>query len=88
MVRVFVRHEVADYAIWRHHYDTFHAERRAMGVIGDNVFRNAEDDHEITVTYDFQTLAEAQQFMSPRHLNEAKSVSGGPAEPSIWIAEL
>ena len=57
MVRVFLRHEVADYSVWRSQYDTFDAERRAMGVVNDNVFRNAEDEHEVTVTHDFETLA-------------------------------
>ncbi|MFN0071638.1 MAG: cyclase [Chloroflexota bacterium] len=88
MVRVFLRHEVADYAVWRSQYDTFGAERRAMGVIGENVFRNAEDDHEITVTHDFETLAAAERFVSPRHLREAKAASGAAIEPSIWFAEL
>ena len=88
MVRVFLRHEVADYTVWRRQYDTFVAERRAMGVVNDNVFRNMEDDHEVTVTHDFETLAAAERFVSPRHLREAKSPSGAPSEPSIWFAEL
>ena len=88
MVRVFLRHEVADYSVWRSQYDTFDAERRAMGVVNDNVFRNAEDEHEVTVTHDFETLAAAERFVSPRHLTEAKSPSGVSSEPSIWFAEL
>ena len=88
MVRVFLRHEVADYASWRRQYDTFEAERRAMGVINDNVFRNMEDDHEVTVSHDFETLADAERFVSPRRLREAKSPSGVSQEPSIWFAEL
>jgi len=88
MVRVFLRHEVADYSVWRSQYDTFDAERHAMGVVNDNVFRNAEDEHEVTVTHDFETLAAAERFVSPRHLREAKSPSGVSSEPSIWFAEL
>jgi hypothetical protein len=88
MVRVFLRHEVVDYVSWRSQYDTFDAERRAMGVVSDKVFRNMEDEHEVTVTHDFETLAEAERFVSPRHLREAKSPTGVSSEPSIWFAEL
>ena len=88
MVRVFLRHEVVDYASWRRQYDSFVAERRAMGVINDNVFRNVEDDNEVTVSHDFETLAEAERFVSPRRLREAKTPNGGSTEPSVWFAEL
>ena len=33
-VRVYVRHEVNDYATWRKGYDAFNAERKGMGVTG------------------------------------------------------
>jgi hypothetical protein len=39
MVRMFVRHEVADYGKWRKAYDEFGEERGAMGVVGDAVCR-------------------------------------------------
>src|SRR5688500_10207532 len=88
MVRVFLRHEGVDYPNWRRQYDSFVAERRAMGVVNDNVFRNVEDDHEVTVSHDFETLAAAERFVSPRRLHEAKTPNGASTEPSVWFAEL
>jgi hypothetical protein len=38
MVRLFVRHPVADYAAWRRVYDDFDEERRGMGVTGHAVY--------------------------------------------------
>ena len=34
MVRMFVRHEVADYDRWRNVYDDFGGERSGFGVVG------------------------------------------------------
>lgn len=84
MVRIFLRHMVADYEIWRQHYDAFFIERRKMGVLTDTVFRNADDDHEITVTHDFDSLDEARRFVSPRQLREIKSVNGKESDPTFW----
>ena len=33
-VRMFVRHDVTDYAAWRSVYDGFEADRKALGVTG------------------------------------------------------
>jgi hypothetical protein len=37
-VRMYVRHEVSDYAAWRKGYDAFNAARRSMGVKGAAVY--------------------------------------------------
>ena len=39
MVRMFFRHEVADYAAWRSVYDSIDDSRASMGVTGQGVFR-------------------------------------------------
>ena len=87
MVRIFLRHIVVDYAVWRKHYDAFDLERRDMGVIADTVFQNSDDDHEITVTYDFDTLAAAQAFVGARELKQIKSADGIERDPTFWMAE-
>ena len=38
MVRLFVRHTVADYGAWRKAYDAFDAQRAPMGVISHAVY--------------------------------------------------
>ena len=37
MVRMFVRHDVADYDAWRQGYDAFDSTRRSLGVTGQAV---------------------------------------------------
>ncbi len=39
-VRMYIRHEVADYVVWRRAYNAFDATRRKLGVIGQAVFQD------------------------------------------------
>ena len=38
MIRIFVRHKVDDYAIWRKGYDAFESARTKLGVRGHAVY--------------------------------------------------
>ncbi len=87
MVRLFVRHEVADYAAWRKHYDAFNSERRSMGVNSHAVYQSVERDTDVTVTHDFGTLAEAKAFVSSPRLRGIMSTAGVKGQPTFWFAK-
>jgi hypothetical protein len=42
-VRMYVRHDVADYAAWRKVYDGFDAERIGLGVTAQSVYRSLDN---------------------------------------------
>ena len=88
MIRMFVRHDVADYAKWRHAYDAFEAERRTMGVVGAAVYRAAEKDTDITVTHDFEGLEAAKAFTGSQRLREVMGAAGVTSVPTIWFTRL
>jgi hypothetical protein len=85
MVRLFVRHNVADYDAWRKVYDEFDAERRPMGVTGDAVFQSIEDPNDVTVWHDFAGADEAREFVSSEALRTAMQRAGVQGEPQIWF---
>lgn len=85
MIRVFVRHTVADYGPWRQEYDSFEKQRRAMGVMGDAVFRSVHDPNDVTVWHDFDSVEEAQAFASSDALLQALAEAGVQGEPEIWF---
>ncbi len=85
MVRMFVRHDVADYPKWRQAYDAFDAERRRMGVVSHAVFRSAEKDIDVTVTHDFESLAAAKSFIASQRLREVMGAAGVVSVPTIWF---
>ncbi len=86
MVRLFVRHNVADYKTWRKVYDEFDAERRTMGVSGHAVFQSVDDPNDVTVWHDFSTPDQAKRFASSQKLKETMAKAGVKGAPQIWFA--
>ncbi len=85
MIRMFIRHPVADFAAWKQAYDAFDEERSGMGVVGDAVFQSADDPNEVTAWHDFATRDIANAFAASDRLREVMSTAGVTGEPSIWL---
>jgi hypothetical protein len=85
MVRLFVRHNVADYEAWRKVYDEFDEERRPMGVTDDAVFQSIDDPNDVTVWHDFAEADDARAFVSSEALRAGMQRAGVQGEPEIWF---
>jgi len=85
MVRLFVRHTVADYATWRAGYDAFEPHRRPAGVTAHAVYQTLDNPNDITVTHDFETAQQAQAFMGLEELKSAMQKAGVQGPPTIWL---
>jgi len=86
MVRVFVRHRVADYKAWRKAYDAFDAERKKLGASGHAVFQTVDDPNDLTVWHDFETLEKAKGFGASAALKDAMAKAGVQGKPTVWFA--
>lgn len=84
-VRMFARHEVADYAAWRKVYDSVDATRMSMGCTGQGVYRAVDNPNDVTVWHDFKTAAAAQAFASSDTLKSAMKNAGVKGPPQIWF---
>jgi hypothetical protein len=84
-VRMFVRHEVTDYAAWRKGYDAFDTARRKLGVTGQAVYQSVDNPNDVTVTHDFKTADKAKAFASSAELKAAMEKAGVKGTPQIWI---
>lgn len=84
MIRMFVRHHVADFDAWKQGYDDFDEERMGMGVLSHAVFQAADDPTDVTVYHDFESLESAQSFASSGRLKEAMTEAGVAGVPAIW----
>ena len=85
-VRMFVRHEVVDYAAWRKSYEAFGAAHwKAMGVTGQAVYRSADNPNDLVVTHDFKSADEAKAFAASPDLKSAMQTAGVKGAPDIWI---
>src|SRR5262249_40189511 len=85
MTRLFVRHNVTDYKLWRKAYDDFDAERKALGVTGHAVFQSVDDPDDVTVWHDFSTPQSAKDFASSSRLKEVMAKAGVRGMPQIWF---
>lgn len=85
MVRMFVRHSVRDYGLWKRAYNAFGKERRKMGVKRHGVFRGAANPKDVTVFHDFASLAKAKKFAGARRLRQAMKAAGVRSAPKIWF---
>jgi hypothetical protein len=85
MVRLFIRHSVADYTAWRRAYDDFDEERRGMGVTDHAVFQSVHDPNDVTVSHDFETREQAESLVSSDRLREAMTEAGVQGQPSMWV---
>lgn len=86
MIRLFVRHKVADYAKWKKGYDAFDATRRKLGVRDAAVFSGAVQAEDVTIWHDFDTLEAAQAFTKSPELAAAMKNAGVVGAPEIWLA--
>ena len=87
MVRLYVRHTVADYGAWRRAYDDFAGQQRAAGVGAQAVYQSVDDPNDITVWHDFDDAEAARAFVSSPELREAMSSAGVQGEPQVWFTQ-
>ena len=83
-VRMFVRHEVADYAVWRKAYDSFAPMQKRAGVIYKAVYQSTDNPNDVTVIHDFHSLDQAKAFAASPDLKAAMEKSGVKGTPQIW----
>jgi hypothetical protein len=87
MSHVFVRHQVADYDVWKPGYDDHGRVRREYGLVDAGLYRAADDPNDVTIVLTTDNVARAQEFLSSDDLRETMGRLGVTKAPDIWIAE-
>lgn len=83
MVRMFARHQVADYDAWRKAYDAF--DQASLGVRANAVYQDVDDPNHVTVWHDFDDRASAESFTTSETLKTVMVEAGVLGAPNIWI---
>jgi ABC-type sugar transport system substrate-binding protein len=83
-VRMFVRHEVADYSAWRKAYNEFASTQKKNGVLYQAVYQSADDPNDATVIHDFHSLEKAKAIAALPELKAAMEKPGVKGAPQIW----
>ncbi len=80
-----IRHNVADFAVWRVSYDRAATIRAAHGCTADAVFRSAEYPNDVFVTHEFPSHAQASAFVADPQLQKLMEVAGVASAPRFEI---
>jgi ABC-type sugar transport system substrate-binding protein len=83
--RLFARHEVTDYSVWRKTFDAFAPTQKKLGVINSAVYRSADNANDVTVIHDFHSVEKAKAFAASPELRAAMEKAGVKGVPQIWI---
>ncbi|MEY4961144.1 MAG: hypothetical protein RL610_1323 [Pseudomonadota bacterium] len=83
-IRIYCRHDVADYALWKKGYDGFANYRKTHGVIHESVYQSIDNPNDITVILDFNNINEAKAFAASEELKANMSKLGVKGTPQIW----
>jgi len=84
-VRLFVRHEVADYATWRKAFDAFAPMQKKGGVFFKAVYQSTDNPNDVTVVHDFHSLEKAKAFVANPELKAAMEKGGVKGAPQMWF---
>ena len=85
MVTMFAKHQVNDYGKWKRAYDDFASVRKAKGVVGASVHRDATDANLVVVTHQFKDIGAATAFAKSEELKSVMVNAGVSGQPEIWF---
>jgi hypothetical protein len=88
MVRLFVRHNVSDYAAWRKVYDEFQEQRGSAGVTDHAAYQSIDNPNDVTAWHDFDSAEAARAFVSSTELKDTMRKAGVEGEPQTWIVNV
>ena len=86
MVKMIVRHKVADYKTWKPVYDEHDAVRKQFGCKNDAVFSNVQDPNDVLVVLQWESKEDAMKFGQSPSLKEAEERSGVVSVPEVSFA--
>jgi heme-degrading monooxygenase HmoA len=87
MPSLLIRHRVADYPAWKAVFDEHEPARRANGAQGTQLFRDADDPHEVLLLLEWDDLERARLFADSDDLREAMTRAGVTDRPDIWFLD-
>lgn len=64
MATLRIEHPITDFGTWKAAFDRFAEAREKSGVRGHEILRPVDDAHYVVVDLHFQTVGEAEKFLS------------------------
>lgn len=87
MVKIFIRHTVADFAKWKVVYDAHEHIRKQFGCTKAEVFTNASNPNDVLSVHHWNNKEQALKFSQSPDLKEAMAKAGVTSAPEFNFAE-
>ena len=86
MSSVFIRHQVADFDVWKAAFDEHGTTRRDHGLTDTSLLRDEDDGNMVTIVMSTDDPARAREFLASDDLRETMEGAGVTSSPELWIA--
>jgi hypothetical protein len=89
MVYVLVHHKISDYPTWRGAFDAAIDFRQQGGERSCRIFRNNEDDNDLTLLFEWESGDLAHRYMHSPELQEKMKRAGVIGEAEVtYLSEM
>jgi hypothetical protein len=83
MVKMYVRHTVADFAAWKKVFDEHEVTRKSFGAKKSEAFRNSDNGNEVIAIVEWDSKEQAKDFMEKSDLKSIMEHGGVLSAPEI-----
>lgn len=83
MTHILVNHKVKDYTTWKNIFDDFIDVRKLAGEKSYRILHPSEDPNDLTIFFEWDTLENAETFMTSNELKSAMQKGGVVDVPDI-----
>lgn len=87
MAFLLIRHEVKDFNTWKTGYDAHQSKRAEAGLTEKFLLRGADDDNEVVLLLEAQSLDRARVFSASSNLREKMLEVGVIDRPEIYFLD-
>jgi quinol monooxygenase YgiN len=83
MATILIQHKVNDFAEWKKVFDSAADMRTSSGELSAQIFRDASDPNSLTILNKWDSLENAQKFVSSPDLRAAMEKAGVAGPPTV-----
>jgi uncharacterized protein with GYD domain len=88
MQRLWVRHQVKDYATWRAVFDADAADRKKMGLHNGTIMHVQGDPNDLVIIFEVDDAEKMMAFMDESRARATAEKAGVIGEPTALVLDL
>lgn len=87
MVYILIEHAVEDYETWKPYFEDHDDTREEYGQTGYRLFRGAEDQNDLSILFEWDSMENAQAFLEESDVRDLMEEAGVVGEPEITFLD-